>query len=38
VPFRTERLARGTRLIEDKLSTLSVNRGVTDSQFQRPAR
>ena len=38
VPFRTERLARGTRLIEDKMTSLQVNRGVADSQFQRPAR
>jgi zinc protease len=38
VPYRTERLARGTRLIEDKVTSLQVNRGVPDSQFQRPAR
>ncbi|MEO6463648.1 MAG: pitrilysin family protein [Candidatus Eisenbacteria bacterium] len=38
VPFRTERLARGTRLIEDRMTSFQVNRGVTDSQFQRPAR
>ena len=38
VPFRTERLARGTRLIEDKVTSLQVNRGVSDSQFMRPAR
>jgi zinc protease len=38
VPFRTERLANGERLIEDKVSALSINRGVTDSSFQRPTR
>jgi zinc protease len=38
VPYRTERMARGARLIEDRITTLSVDRGVADSQFQRPAR
>jgi zinc protease len=38
VPFRTERLARGTRLIEDRVTSLAINRGVAESQFQRPAR
>lgn len=38
LPFRTERFARGERLIEDTTSSLAINRGVTDSSFQRPAR
>jgi zinc protease len=38
VPFRTERTAHGERLIEDKVSTLAINRGVSDSSFQRPSR
>lgn len=38
VPHRTERYARGERLIEDTLSSVTVNRGVTDSSFLRPAR
>ena len=38
LPFRTERLARGERLIEDTVTSLEVNRGVAASQFQRPAR
>ena len=36
VPFRTERLAHGERLIEDRVSSLSINKGVSDSAFQRP--
>ncbi len=38
VPYRTERQVRGQKLIEDVVSSMSVNRGVADSQFQRPPR
>ncbi len=38
VPYRTERQVRGQKLIEDAVTSMSVNRGVADSQFQRPPR
>jgi zinc protease len=38
VPHRTERQVRGQRLIEDVIQSLSVNKGVAESQFQRPPR
>ncbi len=38
VPYRTERQAHGQKLIEDAVTSMSVNKGVADSQFQRPPR
>jgi hypothetical protein len=38
VPYRTERFARGERLVEDILSSISINSGVTETSFLRPAR
>lgn len=38
VPFKIERYARGERLVVDTLKSYEINRGVADSQFQRPVR
>jgi hypothetical protein len=38
VPFKIERFARGERLVVDTLADYAINRGIPDSQFQRPVR
>ena len=38
LPFKTERYARGQRLIADTVSAYEVNHGIADSSFQRPSR
>ncbi len=38
VPWKTERYAHGQRITEDTVTAYDVNKGVADSQFQRPAR
>jgi hypothetical protein len=38
VPFKVERFARGERMVVDTLKSYGINRGVADSEFQRPSR
>jgi hypothetical protein len=38
VPWKTVRLARDVRILQDAVSSYEINRGVSDSQFTRPAR
>jgi zinc protease len=38
VPFKTERLARDVRLLQDAITSYEINRPVPESQFARPPR
>ena len=38
VPFKTERLARDVRLLQDTITSYEINRPVPESQFTRPPR
>jgi hypothetical protein len=38
VPFKTERLAGGQKVLTDSVTVYEINRGVGDSTFQRPSR
>ncbi len=38
VPFKTERLARDVRLLQDTITSYEINRPVPDAQFARPPR